>query len=49
MPVTALVVASIALIAMTTLNMQIALLYFAILLGSFVLFRLNNNRTANAA
>jgi ethanolamine permease len=49
MPVLALVVSSVSLIAMTTLNLQIAIIYFAILAITFAGFRLYYKKKNDAA
>jgi ethanolamine permease len=49
MPATALIVSTIALIAMTSLNLSLAIIYFAILACSFILFRLFYKKKDDAA
>ncbi len=49
MPVTALIVSSIALIAMTTLNLVIAAIYFAILATGYIVFRIYFKQKSDAA
>jgi ethanolamine permease len=48
LPITALIVSSIALVAMTTLNWQIAVFYFAILAITYAGFRLFTKSTVDA-
>jgi ethanolamine permease len=47
-PVTALVIASLSLIAMTTLNIKLSLIYFAILALTYIWFHFFLKRTSNA-
>jgi ethanolamine permease len=48
LPVIALIVSSVALVAMTTLNLYIALIYFAIIALTYTAFQFYFKRTNNA-